>query len=256
MNNNILEYLEQCELSEIEAKLYLALLETGPATIRDLAERINIKRTTGYFHIDLLIEKGLVMKLVKDSQKRVAVYPPEESLKNLVERNLQKAEQLNKNFPDIIQTIQTTLPQLKDISEAEIRYYKGKNGVRKIYEEALKANELRSYVKIVDTGGIFPNNVDLFNNAFKRNPNLTIKEILYDSPLAKEQAPQLLSKNNRYAYKFIPNDTKLSSEDTILYDGKVAIVNYSGDISSVILKSMDHYRNSIALFDFIWRTIP
>ena len=25
------------------------------------------------------------MKLVKDSQKRVAVYPPEESLKNLVE---------------------------------------------------------------------------------------------------------------------------------------------------------------------------
>lgn len=256
MNKEILRYLEQCELSEIEAKLYLALLETGPATIRDLAERIKIKRTTAYFHMDLLIEKGLVMKLVKGAQKLFAVCPPKESLKTLVEQNLQKAEQLNKNLPDILQTIQTMLPQVRDISEAEIRYYKGKNGVRKIYEEALKANELRSYVKIVDTGGIFPNNVDLFNDAFKQNPNLTIKEILYDSPLAKEQAPLVLSKNKRYAYKFIPNDTKLSSEDTLLYDGKVAIINYSGSINSVVLKSMDHYRNSIALFDFIWRTIP
>ncbi len=256
MNNNILEYLEQCELSEIEAKLYLALLETGPATIRDLAERINIKRTTGYFHIDLLIEKGLVMKLVKDSQKLVAVYPPEESLKNLVERNLQKAEQLNKNFPDIIQTIQTTLPQFKDVSDAEIRYYKGKNGVKKIYEEALKSNELRSYVKIVDTGGIFSNNVDLFNNAFKQNPNLTVKEILYDSPLAKEQAPQVLSKKNQYSYKFIPSDTKLSSEDILIYDGKVAIINYNSNISIIVLKSADYYRNSKELFDLIWEILP
>ncbi|HEX8965543.1 MAG TPA: helix-turn-helix domain-containing protein, partial [Patescibacteria group bacterium] len=58
--NQVLLYLEQLDLSESEAKLYMSLLQTGPISVRDLAIKVGIKRTTAYLYIDLLVEKGLV----------------------------------------------------------------------------------------------------------------------------------------------------------------------------------------------------
>ena len=42
----IVDYLKQLDLSDVEAKLYLTLLQTGPSSVRDLAQTIDIKRTT------------------------------------------------------------------------------------------------------------------------------------------------------------------------------------------------------------------
>ena len=67
-NNKIIEYLKQLDLSEIEAELYLILLNKGSLSVRDLAEISGIKRTTAYIYIDQLIEKGLVLKVVKESK--------------------------------------------------------------------------------------------------------------------------------------------------------------------------------------------
>ena len=65
-----------------------------------------------------------------------------------------------------------------------------------------------------------------------------------------------MQNNKRYSYKFIPEDLKLSSEDILMYDGKVAIVNYRGKVSSIVLQSADFYNNLKELFDFIWKMIP
>jgi len=67
----ILEYLEQLDLSEIEAKLYLTLLETGPTSVRDIAAAIGIKRTTAYLYVDQLAEKGLITKMVHSSRPQI-----------------------------------------------------------------------------------------------------------------------------------------------------------------------------------------
>jgi len=76
----IIEYLRQLGFSEIETKLYLALLESGPISVKDLAELTHIKRTTAYFHIDLLVEKGLLIRVVNGSHKQVAAIQPESGL--------------------------------------------------------------------------------------------------------------------------------------------------------------------------------
>ena len=255
-NQIILEYLEQLDLSDIEAKLYLTLLETGPISVRELAAKIDIKRTTAYLPIEQLIEKGLIMKVVKGSNKLIAANDPKDSLEHLVKMKVQTAQIIEQNLPNMLQSLTTSLPQVKEVDEAEIKYYKGITGVRKIYEDALNANELRSYVKLEETGGIFPDNVHLFNSAFQRNSNLKVKELIYNSPLSKEQAPQVLSKNKNYLYKFMPSEMRLTSGDTLIYDGKVAILTFKGKINGVVLQSSDYYNNSKELFDFIWKILP
>src|SRR5579859_5142187 len=138
--SKIVDYLEKLDLSEIEAKLYLALLESGPVTVRELARKTGIGRTTSYPYIDLLIEKELIMKIVKRSRTQVIANPPQESLQYLIKQKAETFKSINEEFPEIIKTLTATLPQPKNISEAEIKYYKGKNGVKKIYEDALQGS--------------------------------------------------------------------------------------------------------------------
>src|ERR1700744_3984765 len=102
--DKIIDYLKQLDLSDVEAKLYLTLFQTGPASVRDLAATINIKRTTAYFYIDQLVEKGLIMKLVKGSKKLVAANDPE-NLKTLVEEKIKSANAVKEGFPEIIKIL-------------------------------------------------------------------------------------------------------------------------------------------------------
>ncbi|HSW88683.1 MAG TPA: helix-turn-helix domain-containing protein [Candidatus Saccharimonadales bacterium] len=254
--NKVLDFLEKLELSDLEAKLYLSLIESGPQTVRDLAKRAAIGRTTSYPYIDLLLEKGLIMKSVKGVHTYVIATSPEESLRHIVDQKTKTIQSIQKEFPEVISQLNSSV-NTADIEGAEIKYYKGKTGIMKVYEDALKANELRSYIKLVEIQLAFPNNVFLFDEAFKINPKLQVKEILYDSSFARNEAKEL-AKNERYSYKFMPEGVKLTSEDILIYDGKVAIIHYRGESNShtIVLQNIDYYNNSKELFEYMWKTLP
>ncbi len=252
--DNIVDYLKQLDLSDAEAKLYLTVLKTGPTSVRDLAQTVDIKRTTAYFYIDQLVEKGLIMKLVKGSKKLVAANEPE-NLKILVEEKLKNANEVQQNFPDILKLLNTSLPKEDNPTDAEIKYYKGKNGVGKIYEDALNAKELRSYVNISDVENFFPGNLFSFDKAFEKNKNLKIYEFVEDSPASRKQV-DILSHNKSYNFKFLPKDIRVSASDILIYDGKVAIINLRDTTTGVIFHNKDYFNISIELFDHMWRTLP
>ena len=256
-NNKIIEYLKQLDLSEIEAELYLILLNKGPVSVRDLAEISGIKRTTAYIYIDQLIDKGLVLKMVRESKKLVAANQPESSLKFLIEQKLQIANSTQKALPEILTIINNT-PHAKNINDAEIKYLKGINSIRSIYEEAFKGNEIRSYVKVEEKADLSPDNADLFHKALNKNKKLKIWEIVYESPFSRRQAMRILSQSKSYFHKFMPSDLNwsITSEDIVMYDGKVAIIDYKGRVGAVVLQSNDFYHNSTQIFDFIWRILP
>jgi sugar-specific transcriptional regulator TrmB len=253
-NDIIIKYLEQLDLSEIEAKIYLSLLESGPTNVRELAESVGIKRTTAYTYIDELTEKGLVTEVVVGFHKQLAANQPQR-LQYLIEKKLETAVNLQKTFPSILKTIGTTPHPVVEKNEADIKYYKGKNGVMTIYEEALKAHELRSYVNLAEMGGVFPENITLFANAFKNNKKLKIYELIEDSQTAREDI-KIFTKSTRYSYKFIPHEVEITSADILIYDGKVGIINVRDTVSGIILHNVDYYNISKSLFDFMWKMLP
>lgn len=252
---SIIEYLKHLDLSEIEAKIYLALIEGGPKRVRELAESVGLKRTTAYFYIDSLIGKGLIAEDVKESGTRIVANPPER-LKYLVDQKLKTANTLHEQFPTVLKSISTSLSKSQTPEEeTEIKYIKGINGVTSIYDEAFKGKELRLYVTLSELATLFPIDPDRFENALKRNPQLKIYEIYGDSPKKIKQF-SYTAKSNRYFYKFMPTGVNLTSPGILYYDNKVATINKKGKLSAIVLRNKDYYDNSIRLFDFIWKILP
>jgi sugar-specific transcriptional regulator TrmB len=249
----ILNYLKKLDLSDLEADIYLNLANSGPISVRDLAKASGIKRTTAYLYIDQLVEKGLAMKIVKSSKKQVAASPPEQ-IQQIIQEKLTTIQSLQKNYPDILKTLNTMSPQPNPV-EAEIKYFKGVNSIKTIYEEALKSKELRSYANLAIMEKVFPENLYIFTNGFRKNLDLKIYEIVEDSASSRKQT-QFSSKNNRYFYKFLPSDIKLSATDILIYDNKVAIINVQNKITGMIIKNPEYYINSKQLFDLNWRMLP
>jgi sugar-specific transcriptional regulator TrmB len=253
--DTILDYLKQLDLSDEEASIYVTLLQTGPVSVKSLAEEVDIKRTTAYIYINTLINKGLIVKVVKGAQKMVAANDPKECLEDLVKRNIQKAKEIKKNFPDVLASIAASSSHLTDLNNAEVRYYKGKNNIKKIYEEALQSDELRTYVKLEEDNSLLPEDIELFRSSLEKNKQLVIREIFYNSPLVQDKAPSILSSNKRYFFKVLPKDLKLTSGDILLYNDTVAIINYQGEVTCVVHQNKDFYNTLKELFDFIWKTL-
>lgn len=259
MKHTIVSYLEQLELLPLETKIYLTLLETGSMTARELTRKLGINRTSVYPPIDSLIEKELILKLVKESETKFAVTEPTDSLPalldRLVKKKLHSLKTLQAEFPTIVKIIDRSHIKNSEVSDAEIKYYKGKTGVKKIYEEALQAKELCSYVNIEEIAKVFPDNFSMFDNAFKKNPDMQMFEIVEDSPRAKERI-KTSSERKQYLYKFLPKGMELSAQDILIYDNKVAIIHFKDKISGIVHNNVDLYKNFKVIFELNWKMLP
>ncbi len=250
---NINDYLEQLGLSKIEAKMYVTLLKSGSVSVHDLAETIEVKRTTAYLYIDQLVEKGLVVKVVKGARKMVQANEPKVSLEYLLKRKIQSAKDLENDFPTMLQSITTSHPQSPDVEDAEIKYYKGKNGVKKIYEEALKSKEIRAYVNIVEIAEFLPENYKLFDNALITNPHMNVFDICEDSMEARRR---LKIAKGKHFYRLLPSPIKITSTDILIYDGKVSIIDLKGKMNGIVLYNTALFNNLKALYDYLWQKLP
>lgn len=252
---NIVEYLKHLDLSDVEIKLYLTLLKSGPTSVRDLALTVAIKRTTAYFYIDQLVEKNLLIKIVKGSKKLVAANEPE-NLKALIEEKLKKAQYVQHEFPHVLKMLHATHSQKEQAAESEIRNYKGINGVKNLYKEALRSQELRSIVNIEEVLSVFPQNSQLFDDAINHNPKMKMFEIVVESAHALDRMKQATGRTQNYFFKFLPATTQIRSTDILIYDGNVSFIEIKNQVNAVTLCNTTLYNNFVLLFDFIWNMLP
>lgn len=249
----ITDYLQKLGLTEVQAILYQGLLEIGPTTVMELAEHVDIKRITAHFNIKNLIEKGLVTQTIRGARRQIMAEPPER-LEYFVKQKLDAVNNLQGRFPDFLDIIHTSFPKVQTRKNVEIKYYEGKQAVMHIYKEALKAKEFRAYVTNKELLKVFPINHDLFAETFKKRKEMQIWEIMDDSPEARlyiNKMPQ----ENRFHYKFIPKDVNLSIIDYMIFDGKVAIVNFEKKVTGILIINERYYNNAKALYGFVWQML-
>ena len=250
----VLDYLEQLDFSKIEAKLYLKLLELGPMTVAELALVININRTAAYSYIYSLLNKGVIAEVMIGSRKQLVAIDPER-LAYLIEKKQESLKVMQNKLPGILTVINSSFIRDKNKEKVEVKYYKGINGIKQIYDDALSGSELRLYATLSEVGTLFPNNPNLFENALSRNTKLRIFEIYGDSiEIIKKFS--YTTKNNRYLYKFMPTEVRLDSSANFIYDNKVAIINVKNRLSGIVFHNNEYYNNSKKLFDFIWKVLP
>lgn len=129
--NNLETKLLDFELTPKQAKVYLASLELGSASVQAIAEKAQIERTNTYDSIKDLIDKRL-MSLTTEGKKHLFVAESPEVLERIIEEKKAELRQL--------------IPELRSIhrtSEVKprIRFYPGIEGWKTVYADTLNCHE-------------------------------------------------------------------------------------------------------------------
>ena len=131
----IINTLEQIGLDRKQARIYLACLELGEASIKDIAKKSGIKRTTIYDFIDEMVNEGYIKTTSRGVKIKYVAVKPEE-LRILIKKKEALLAQI--------------LPDLKSLSNVGRRrpkmiFYEGAEGLRATYEDTLKYGDKMMY---------------------------------------------------------------------------------------------------------------
>lgn len=230
---DVLEKLGEAGLTGNEAKVYLELIKKGKLSANQISKNIGMDRTLVYTVLNHLIEKGQITSVIVKNKKVFLCEHPE----NL--SNTLKAKSV---------IINELIGELKDIKkeeqiEAEIEVFEGKEGIRSLFNLALKEKELCSYGS---TGKAFYEIYEspaIVKEAKKRGIKI---KIIGNKELKGTEAFEAESIDYRYL--------DITSEATTsIFGDYVSIHIIKGKPLIVLIKNKyiaQSYRNN---FDFLWK---
>lgn len=249
----ITDFLKDLGLSDAETKIYFKLLEVDRCSITELAHLLNMNRVTAHFNIQGLIDKGLITHIKQGRSRELHAQPPE-TLQYLIEQKESKVKKLKEEFATTL-PLMTQLRPSKNSSNVDFdaKFFQGLNGVKAIYREVLKSNELRSFVNISTIFDKFPENPSLFPEAISHT-HLTMWEIIEDSTRSRDYVKTV--DPNRYFYKFFPAEWNVSVFDYMIFDGKIAMIAGREEVNGILIINDEMYQNSKSIFELFWKTLP
>lgn len=251
---NIEKFLsEKFDLSKNEIDLYIALLKSGHSTVLELSELTGINRATTHINIENLTKKRLITQIKRGqgARRSIIAEPPEKLLALLQEKKAQ-LEEAEQQLPDIISGLFNLKKNIPKKSGMEIRYYKDKNEIRFIYDEALKAKEFRAYLNCKKLMEIFPMNITKFSDTNKKRLHTNIWEVMEDSPEARAYAETMTT--NKFHCRLVPKNINLAVIDYMIFDGKVALVDLRENVlNGIIINNESYYQNAKTIHEFVWQ---
>ncbi|OGI95534.1 hypothetical protein A2917_03215 [Candidatus Nomurabacteria bacterium RIFCSPLOWO2_01_FULL_42_17] len=220
--------LQSFGFSEKEAVVYVALLELGKGTVRQISSKAGINRTTSYDILGSLSNKGLVSVSGKEPKSEYVVEAPEAITAYLKRLAEQTAEHIKKS--------EAIIPELELLhakqNRPKIRFYEGKEGLEHVYEDTLTSSEpIRAYATIDDMHNALPN---YFPEYYKRRAakNISIRAIVPETSMGRERRTHDEAEKRQIA--FVPPDKYYFSPEINIYDNKVMIASWREKLGIII----------------------
>jgi sugar-specific transcriptional regulator TrmB len=127
--------LQSYGLSEKEIAVYLTLLQLGSSSLQEIAQRVDLPRTTTYNTLNYLIKRGLASFIAKKGVRHYEAAGPEKLLSNL------KAKE------ELLKSVLPEMNELKKLfkrpSSAEV--YLGTKGLFTILSDVFKDKDIKYY---------------------------------------------------------------------------------------------------------------
>ena len=97
-----IELQETLDFDDLESKIYLNLLRTGPITASELAKDLNVDRATMYRIVDRLVDRNIILTSLSNPKLCTAV-EPENALKLGLEKKEEEIKKIKKSSKAIIE---------------------------------------------------------------------------------------------------------------------------------------------------------
>ncbi len=214
-------------LSPMQAKVYLAALELGEATIQALSRKSGVNRSTIYTFIEELKTQGYILETRRKKRRIYSAIHPE----RLVEIQKSRVSELEGMLPELLAI------NNQSAKKPRVTYYEGKKGIEDIYADMLRdRKEILAYEDLDNLkAGLSESFFEYFPKERARR-NIIISSISRDTPFARK-----FSKHNMGLLR----KTRFISAaefktDINIYGNKVAMMNLRGKPPFCVLIE-DHF---------------
>jgi HTH-type transcriptional regulator, sugar sensing transcriptional regulator len=235
--------LEKLGLNRNEAKVYLALLYKGQATAGELVKAVGVHRNIVYDNLEKLMDKGLVSvisetKKIFVAQKPTAILEFLESKKTTVDKEMTLAKEM-------IPEINKILASHK--SKQDVQVFRGIGGLKKVLSEVVQSKNSWCI-------GITNESVDVLGETYWKNYNAKKKETKTKEMLLwnADYENTVIVKNTNSQHRILPKELNQVTE-TLIWEGKVAIMTYSQEPVVVLIENKEIYDMHKKHFDFLWK---
>ena len=241
-NSQFIETLIDLGLSNHEALVYFAALSIGSSSVIKIAQAAEIKRTTVYFVIASLQQKGLMNIELKGIKKLYRAESPEK-VQLLIEQRKDKFNQL--------------LPEYMGLYNAQggesfMSYYQGLTSVKSIYNQLLKdIKPHHDYLVISDQEQWENLDQKFFKDFTERRSKLPIRVrvLLTDTPAAREY--KKFEKNYHVEVRILPAQTKLTT-NLVIIPKRVVIHQLTSPIIAIVIENKSVVQMHRESFEIMW----
>jgi sugar-specific transcriptional regulator TrmB len=247
---NTAEVLRVFGLEPRETRIYLALLESGPASIRDIADRAGINRGTTHELLKRMQQKGVVSYFPKGKRRHFSAEPPT----RLKELALSHQNQVAEAMELLEEKVIPQLSHLRPITgNADVHYYEGDDGIELVLKDILSTvseQEGRTY-SVYSAKAIRKHLYRPFPNYTRQRVKLDINVRVIAIGEGGEEAP-LADR------KWIDEKSSENAGSYIaIYPPKVALISLSdGDLpTAVVIQSPTISATHQTIFNTLWNSL-
>jgi len=230
----MIEKLKEAGLTENESKIYLALLEIGPANAGLISRKSGLHRRVVYDSLDMLIQKGLVGYIKRNNTRLFQAANPER-VRELLE---EKEKILDEIMPKMIELYS------KSKEKEETNFYVGINGLKTIFEDQINTGK---EILILGASNLAYETLEFYFHWFdKRRKERKIKTRIIAHEKIKSNLP--LSE-----IRYLPK--KYHSPLAVnVYGKKVALILWDREKPLAILINNERISNGYKnYFEILWK---
>ncbi len=237
--------LENFGLTEKEARVYLASLELGTATVQEISQKSNVNRATTYIQVESLLKQGLLSTVDKDKKSLFMAEKPEKLITILEDRRQElefKEEKIRKLIPDF----EALYNVVED--KPRVRFFQGFTGTQSwradIFKQAPK--QMNVILPLIENFDKMVSETDFLEKLFSR-----IEEIRFLVPAEKKQIMKKWPASQNFKMKY--HKIKGFKSELIVYSGKVFISKpIYGKSMSILLEESNFYESFLAMYNHFW----
>lgn len=240
--------LQDLGFQEKEIGVYLAVLELGEGTARDIAEKSQTERVNTYYILGQLEAKGLVSETVR-SGKKVFIAANPDHLVNLAQLRLESIKEI--------------LPELKSLYNAvgykpKIQFFEGKEGLAAILDDILATSrvlpeakrEILEYTS-PDSAALIMKKEQLKFVKDRIKNKIRLRWLTSDTPYARK-----LYQERKETYREMrlvePTEFSLTTEVDI-YGDKMALFGSKETPLGVIVEHKEMVQTQRQIFELAWQ---
>ncbi|MCL5009224.1 MAG: hypothetical protein M1400_02685 [Patescibacteria group bacterium] len=235
------EVLTKIGLNEKEAKVYLALLELGPATAYRIAPKAGIKRSIAYVVLESLQARGLVSVVPQGERKLFVAGDPGKLLGELEQR-----KELYKRF---LPNLEALYADSSRKEKPQVQFFEGREAVYSLYEKIYESKDVAFFSTIRDILSLFPDFPKKLNEKALEG-RVKVRELLTFGPSDLAYA-KTMRHNVFFQQRFAEGIGEFFT-DNCLFDGQVAFFAFDPFLYAVLVRSDGVYKSLKTLYEFAW----